>query len=79
MKKIIYCISFIIVAICIFILGQMQVKVKPAMIWLKTDEIVITDGIMIDSVDRERIMEGCVLEGCVLETINVDDKDYEKL
>ena len=64
MKDIIYCISIIIVAICAFILGKMQAKDKPAMIGLKTDVIVIKDGIWIgiDSIDRDRTPEGCVLE-----------------
>lgn len=63
MKHVIYCASIIIVAICAFILGQMQAKAKPkakpTMIGLKTD------GIIIDSVDRERSLE------CVLETIGL--------
>ena len=64
MKHIIYCISLIIVVIFAFILGKMQVNDKPAMIGLKTDGIVIKDGIWIciDSVDRDRSPEGCVLE-----------------
>jgi len=64
MKHIIYCISLIIMAICAFILGKMQVNDKPAMIGLKTDRIAIKDGIWIgiDSVDRDRNLEGCVFE-----------------
>ena len=49
LKHIIYCISLIIVAICAFILGKMQTQTedRPTMIGLKTDGIVIKDGIWI--------------------------------
>lgn len=60
LKLFVGCISLIIIAVCAFVVVKMRAEDKPAIIGLKTDKIVIKDGmwIGIDSVaDRERILE----------------------